>query len=190
MDILDFVLIAMFSFFMVKVWTVIQGLLGTQEFEVNDNILLNGGTVRKKEVGFKDLISQVNNNSKKIVSLKQIKNKAIINFSKNKTSFKGGIAFKTSTKINVKKIKNVLLQIMQEHTQILNSPKPYVSTVELRNENIVFHLYFYSHDFKSIEDIGSDLKNEILDAFTERNITHFFRKSDSLVKVKEGISNN
>ena len=160
----------------------------SRKFKVNDYVLLNGEVARVKEVESKHLIIQRKNKSPKLVSLKKIEQGGMINLSKKGTPIKGHVAFKTSKKIDLQKNENILLPLMEKHPQIIIAPKPYVSIIGLRNENIVFHLYFYSYQFDEIDDIENDLKNEILDAFAKKNISHLFRKSDFL--EKKYISNN
>ncbi|MFK7772677.1 MAG: hypothetical protein AB8F94_11080 [Saprospiraceae bacterium] len=188
--VLKFILMAIFSAAVLKVWSVIEGLWEGREFEVNDYVQFEGELARVKEVGLKNLLLEVNQNSELILPLKKIEQLGITNLSKTNTPIKGHVAFKACSKININKIEDILIGIMKEHIHITNSTKPYVSTVGLRNENIVFHLYFYSFGFSKMKQIERDLKMKILDAFAEREITHLFREPDSMVKVKAYVSNN
>lgn len=188
--VLELLILAVFSLFILKNWRSIQRLRFNKSFNVNDYVLLNGEVLRVKKVGWKNLVLQINSNSPILVPLKNIEQEGIINLSKNSTPRKAHLAFKTSNKINTKKIEKLLVQIMNNHTQIIDSPRPYVSIVKLRNENVVFHLNFYSYNFDEIIEIENELKMKILDSFTLRNITHLFQKSNSSEKVKIRISNN
>ncbi|MFK8010129.1 MAG: mechanosensitive ion channel domain-containing protein [Saprospiraceae bacterium] len=188
--ILELSILTIFSFLILKNWTIIKGLLSKKKFDINDYVLINGEVTRVKKIGQKNLILQVNKNSEVLVPLRNIDQEAMINLSKNWTPSKVHMAFKTSNKINVKKIKNVILQLLENHAQIIEFPRPYISIVKMRNEDIVFHLNFYSYNSREIDKIENELKMEILDAFNKRNISHLLRSTNSIGKVNKSLSNN
>jgi small-conductance mechanosensitive channel len=84
-------------------------------------------------------------------------------------------------------VKNILLSVATEHPEIVEHPNPFVRFIDFGNSSLDFELYFFSRNFMRIEDVRSDLRFEIDNAFRENKVEIPFPQR--VVWVKGGNEN-
>jgi len=77
-----------------------------------------------------------------------------------------GVAYGSDTK----KVKKTLLAVASENSHVLKTPGPFVRFVEFADSSLNMELHFWTKNLLISEDIKSDLRFAINEAFTENNI--------------------
>lgn len=67
-------------------------------------------------------------------------------------------------------VKRLLLEVVDEHEEVMKEPKPFVRLNDFADSNIRFTVYFWSHNIFRIENIKSDIRFAIFDKFNHYNI--------------------
>jgi len=161
-------------------------LLFERSVEVGNVVELTGGmigTVRR--IGLRTSTVEMRENITVVVPNSKLITESVINWSHNddKARFlvQVGVAYGTDTKL----VKELLLKVARDNVYVLSSPGPSVRFTNFGDSSLDFHLIFWSRNFLVIEDIKSDLRFEINEAFLEHKISIPFPQRDIWIK-KEG----
>ena len=119
--------------------------------------------LRTSTVETRDSITVVVPNSKLVTD-------NVINWSHfdEKVRFKVGVgvAYGSDTKL----VKKILLKIAADHPSVNEKPNPLIRFTNFGDSSLDFELHFFSRNFIHIEDVKSDLRFEIDNAFRENNV--------------------
>ena len=85
-----------------------------------------------------------------------------------------GVAYGSPTK----KVKEILLEEVFKNKEIDKQPKPFVRFNDFGDSSLNFEVYFWSNNIFRIDDVLSDLRFEIDDAFRREGITIPFPQRD------------
>lgn len=96
---------------------------------------------------------------------------------------KVGVAYGSNTAL----VKEILMKVADEHERILKTPKPIVRFLDFGNSSLDFDLLFWSRDLIRIEDIKSDLRFGIDQAFRERGVEIPFPQRDLWIRGGKGL---
>ena len=91
-----------------------------------------------------------------------------------------GVAYGSDTQ----KVKNLLIKVAIDNIYVLDSPPPIVRFVNFGDSSLDFELHFWSRNFLVIEDIKSDLRFSIDQAFRENDVQIPFPQRDVWLKNK------
>jgi small-conductance mechanosensitive channel len=91
-----------------------------------------------------------------------------------------GVAYGSDTEL----VKNILIQVAEEHTKIMSTPKPFVRFLEFGSSSLDFEIIFWSREFLRIEDVKSDLRFAINKAFREKGVEIPFPQRDLWIRSK------
>lgn len=154
-------------------------LLFERSVEVGDMIeVVNGDVGTVKKIGIRTSTVETRDNVCVIVPNSKLITEKVINWSHvdSKVRFKlpVGVAYGSDTAL----VKKLLHQVAKENVYVLDHPAPFVRFVDFGESSLDFHLLFYSRNFIVIEDIKSDLRFEIDQAFRENDITIPFPQRD------------
>lgn len=102
----------------------------------------------------------------------------VINWSHNdiKTMIKAAISVSYSS--DVKKVRDILLQIASDHEKVLNDPTPEVLLEEFDNSSINMALEMWTNDPKHRFEIISEINFEIVSKFRENGVVIPFPQMD------------
>ena len=160
-------------------------LLSERTVEVGDVIELNGsvGTVRK--IGLRTSIVESLDNISVIVPNSKLTIDKVINWShvdeKARFHVAVGVAYGSDTKL----VKQLLLEVARAYPQVLEFPAPQVRMVDFGASSLDFSLLFWSRNLLIIEDVKSELRMGIDQAFRENDITIPFPQMDVWMKKEE-----
>jgi small-conductance mechanosensitive channel len=135
------------------------------------HVLDIGGTIGTvKEIGLRTSLIETRDSITVVVPNSKLVTDNVINWSHldEKVRFKinVGVAYGSDTKL----VKNILLSVATEHPEIVEHPNPFVRFIDFGNSSLDFELYFFSRNFMRIEDVRSDLRFEIDNAFRENKV--------------------
>ncbi len=97
-----------------------------------------------------------------------------------RSEIKVGVAYGSAAK----KVKKLLLKVAGEHKKVLSYPEPIVILENFGDNNLEFHLYFYSYveNIIQLKIVSSDIRFAIDEAFCENDIVIAFPQRDLHIK--------
>lgn len=157
-------------------------LLFERTVEVGDIVDMNGlvGTVKK--IGIRTSLVETRDNVSVIVPNSKLVADNVINWSHfdSKARFKVGVgvAYGSDTAL----VKEILLKAAEEHTRIVRRPKPFVRFVNFGDSSLDFEILFWTRDLLGIEDVKSDLRFVIDQAFRDAGVSIPFPQRDLWIR--------
>lgn len=135
------------------------------------HVLDIGGTIGTvKEIGLRTSLIKTRDNITLVVPNSKLVTDNVINWShldeKVRFQIDVGVAYGSNTKL----VKEILLKVVSEHPEIVEHPNPFVRFTNFGNSSLDFEVHFFSRNFIRIEDVKSDLRFEIDNAFRENNV--------------------
>ncbi|MEO1516067.1 MAG: mechanosensitive ion channel domain-containing protein [Bacteroidota bacterium] len=157
-------------------------LLFERTVEVGDMVQIEGliGTVRK--IGLRTSLVETNDNVAVIVPNSKLITEKVINWSHvdDKVRFRIsiGVAYGSDTKL----VRELLTQVATENLYVMDKPRPTVRFIGFGDSSLDFQLLFWSRNFIVIEDIKSDLRFAIDEAFRKNGVEIPFPQRDVWIK--------
>jgi small-conductance mechanosensitive channel len=157
-------------------------LLFERSVEVGDVVNVGGliGTVRR--IGMRASHIQTRDNITVIVPNSKLVIDNVVNWSHNDNRarfyVKVGVAYGSDTDL----VRTLLIEVAQQHEKVLNFPKPFVRFTDFGNSSLEFEVHFWTVEFIRIEDVKSDIRFAIDQAFRENNVTIPFPQRDVWIK--------
>ncbi len=145
-------------------------LLFERSVEVG-NVLDIGGLVGTvKAIGLRTSTVETRDSITVVVPNSKLVTDNVINWSHfdEKVRFKigVGVAYGSDTKL----VKKILLKVAADHPSVNEKPNPFVRFTNFGDSSLDFELHFYSRNFIHIEDVKSDLRFEIDNAFRKNDV--------------------
>lgn len=153
-------------------------MLFERRVEVGDVVEVDGliGIVRR--IGVRTSLVETRDNITVIVPNSKLIVEKVINWSHfdNKARFfvRVGVAYGSDTEL----VKKILLNVARENAFVLRHPPPFVRFVDFGDSSLDFQIHFWSHEFIRIEDVKSDIRFEIDQAFRKNGVTIPFPQRD------------
>ena len=154
-------------------------LLFDRTVEVGDFVQLENnliGVVRK--IGIRTSVVETRDSISVIVPNSKLVGEQVVNWnhSDDKARFAVGVgvAYGTDTRL----VKELLLRIARKNPDVLPDPEPFVRFINFGDSSLDFELHFWSTQFMIIENVKSDLRFNIDDAFRQHNIAIPFPQRD------------
>ena len=157
-------------------------MLFERRIEVGDIVEVDGlvGTVRR--IGVRTSLVETRDNFTVIVPNSKLIIEKVINWSHNdkKARFfvQVGVAYGSDTEL----VKKILLNVARENAFVLRHPPPFVRFFNFGDSSLDFQIHFWTHEFLRIEDVKSDIRFEIDQAFRENGVTIPFPQRDVWMK--------
>ncbi|MFC2138816.1 mechanosensitive ion channel family protein, partial [Bacteroidota bacterium] len=138
--------------------------------KVRDVLELDGMVGIVKEIGLRT--SKLETRDKIIVIVPNSKfiTGNVINWShidtKTRFSVKVGVAYRS----DARKVENILISCAKNNTKVSNSPEPFVQFKDFGESSLDFELFFFTNESFRVENIKSQLRFDIKEAFNKNNI--------------------
>lgn len=160
-------------------------LLFERSVEVGQMIEIDGLAGSVKKIGLRTSVVETRENITVIVPNSKLVTEKVVNWSHydDKVRFKIniGVAYGSDTKL----VKETLLSVLHDNIYVLDFPKPFVRFTDFADSALAFELHFWSRNFLIIEDVKSDLRFAIDEAFREQDIQIPFPQRDIWVRKEE-----
>jgi small-conductance mechanosensitive channel len=152
---------------------LIEGNLKT-----TDIVELNGLLGRVESIGLRTSKVRSRDSVTMIIPNNKLVSDQVINWSHGNYITRYRVAVGVAYGSDLAKVKELLLQVMDEQETIVKSPKPLVRFVDFGNSSLDFELLFWSREIWWIEDLRSDIRFAIDAAFRQNGITIPFPQRD------------
>ncbi len=94
-----------------------------------------------------------------------------------------GVAYGSDTAL----VREILQEVVHDHARILKTPKPIVRFLDFGNSSLDFEVLFWSRDFLRIEDVKSDVRFAIDQAFRDKGVEIPFPQRDLWIRGGAGL---
>ena len=163
-----------FQDFVSGISLLIEGTL-----KVNDIVeIVEGEVGRVKEINLRTSKLETRDNIILIVPNSKLINDVVINWShiekKTRFSVKVGVAYGSDVPL----VKSVLLECASEHEFVFTNPAPFVRFLDFGNSSLDFELFFWTTETFRVEDIKSNIRFKIDEAFRKNKIRIPFPQRD------------
>ncbi len=153
-------------------------LLFERTVEVGDIVVVDGLVGRVKRIGLRTSLVETRDNFSVIVPNSKLVVDKVVNWShgdaKARFTVNVGVAYGSDTAL----VKKLLLEAARENAFVLRYPAPFVRFVDFGSSSLDFELHFWSQELMPIENVKSDLRFEIDQAFREHGVTIPFPQRD------------
>ncbi len=95
-----------------------------------------------------------------------------------------GVAYGSDTKL----VKEILLEVVNSHPKVSRKYKPFVRFTKFGDSSLDFEVYFWSDEVFLIEDVLSDIRFEIDEAFRSNEVTIPFPQRDLHIKTALNVN--
>ena len=159
-----------------------RGVMVGDVVEVSDHQV---GTVRK--IGARTATIETRDDIIIFVPNSKLIGENVVNWShverKARFHVKVGVAYGSDTTL----VKEILAKVAEDHARILKTPKPIVRFLDFGNSSLDFELLFWSRDFMRIEDVKSDVRFAIDQAFRDKGVEIPFPQRDLWIRGGKGL---
>ncbi len=160
-------------------------ILFERPLKVGDIISVAGSAGIVTRVGYRTCELRTSDNKALVVPNSHITNNDLINWNFNdniiRISIKVGVAYGTDTSL----VKELLLQVVAEHPQVLEDPEPFVRFNDFGASSLDFEVYFWIKTKLDIGHTPSDLRFKIDEAFRKHSISIPFPQRDIWVRQNQ-----
>ncbi len=153
-------------------------LLTEQKIKVGDIVEVNGIIGKITDINYRTTIITTRDNIRIIVPNSKFTNNNVINWTLNEEISRFTVTVGVAYGSDVNLVMSLLKQIALEHPKVRNQPEPYVLFEEFADSSLNFTLYFFTDKIIEVEQIKSDLRVKINEAFTKHNISIPFPQHD------------
>ncbi|MDX1406828.1 MAG: mechanosensitive ion channel, partial [Saprospiraceae bacterium] len=154
-------------------------LLFERSVEIGDVLQLQGGLVGTvTKIGIRASIINTRDNVTVVVPNSKLVTDNVINWSHFDDKVRFAITVSVAYGTDTSRVKEVLLSVTKDNPHIIDYPAPFVRLVEFADSGINFELHFWSREMIFIEDIKSDLRLKIDNAFHSAGIVIPFPQRD------------
>lgn len=162
-------------------------LLFERSVEVGDMIEVDGLVGRVQEINTRTSLIETRDNITIIVPNSKIVSEKAINWShhdrKARFHVSVGVAYGSTTK----KVRELLVETAKAHPKVLEFPVPFTRFSDFGSSSLDFQLYFFTQNLETVEDIKSDLRHEIDEAFRLHGIQIPFPQQDLWLRNPETL---
>jgi len=165
---------------------LISGLIMLFEghVEVGDIIDAGGLLGRVKRIGLRTSETRTRDGITIIVPNSKFITDNVVNWSEQSTVrfvVKVGVAYGSDVRL----VEQLLLDCASRHAEVAKRPKPFVRFADFGNSSLDFELYFWSSQVWMIENVKSDLRFWIDDAFRQNNVEIPFPQRDLHIRSSD-----
>ena len=160
-------------------------ILVESTIKVNDVVEVEGFVGRVKEIGLRTSKILTRDDIVTIIPNSKFTSDRVINWSHTNRKTRFNISVGVAYGSDVELVRKVLLECASKHTEVENTPEPFVRFVDFGNSSLDFELYFWSMRNFIIESIKSDLRFLIDKKFRENKIQIPFPQRDLHIRTDE-----
>ncbi|MEJ6787095.1 MAG: mechanosensitive ion channel [Bacteroidota bacterium] len=167
---------------------IISGLILLVEpsIRVNDVVEVDNIVARVSEIGLRTSKVETRDGIAMIIPNHKLVSENLINWSSNDTATRFSIKVGVAYGSDVKLVEKLLSETAWKHSKVITNPSPIILFKDFGESSLDFELIFWSNQLFIIEQIKSEIRFMIDDAFRENNIQIPFPQRD--IHVKSGNS--
>lgn len=169
---------------------IISGLILLVEpsIRVNDVVEVDNIVARVSEIGLRTSKVETRDGIAMIIPNHKLVSENLINWSSNDTATRFSIKVGVAYGSDVKLVEKLLSETAWKHSKVITNPSPIILFKDFGESSLDFELIFWSNQLFIIEQIKSEIRFMIDDAFRENNIQIPFPQRDIHVKSGNGLA--
>jgi small-conductance mechanosensitive channel len=139
--------------------------------KVNDIIEVSGIIGRVTEIKFRTTTVITREDKYIIIPNTDLTKNNLVNWTHESITSRFEINVGVDYSSDVRKVIQVLDEVVQKNSNVLKDPKPIIRFVDFADSSLNFTVLFWSNEVFRIENIKSDIRVAIFEAFKENNIS-------------------
>ncbi len=161
-------------------------LLSDRSVNVHDIVQVEGRMGEVYKIGLRTSLVLVPDETMIMVPNSQLVSSKVINWTHQNRRVRFAVQVGVAYGSDPDKIREILLEVADNNSRVLKSPKPFVRFQDFGDSALVFDLFFWSSHLMTIEDLKSSLRFGIAQAFAENKITIPFPQRDIWIRGEQG----
>ncbi len=157
-------------------------LLSDRTIKIHDVVDVNGQIGEVHKIGLRTSLVLARDETILMVPNSQLVSNQVTNWTHQnrrvRFTINIGVAYGTDPAL----VKEILLGCAEANNRILKSPKPFVRFTDFGDSALIFQLMFWTHSLLTIEDVKSELRFAVSQAFKDHDITIPFPQRDVWMK--------
>jgi small-conductance mechanosensitive channel len=145
-------------------------LLFERNVMVGDMLEIDGQVGKVLKIGLRASRIETKNSVSMLVPNSKLVNQAVINWTHNDDIVRFEIPVTVSFGEDPAIVKQLLVQVATNHSDILKQPAPFVRLNDFSDKGLLFTLYFFTIEAMKAEDIKSDLRLLIKSDFQQHTV--------------------
>lgn len=162
-------------------------LLIEPSIRVNDVVEVDTIVARVSEIGLRTSIVETRDGIAMIIPNHKLVSENLINWSSNDTATRFSIKVGVAYGSDVKLVEKLLSETAWKHSKVITNPTPIILFKDFGESSLDFELIFWSNQLFIIEQVKSEIRFMIDEAFREHNIQIPFPQRD--LHIKSGFKN-
>ena len=156
----------LFSDFVSGIVILIDGTI-----KVNDIIEVNGIVCKVQEINIRTTTVLTRDDKYIIIPNTDYTQKHIINWTHSDISSRFEITVGVDYSSDIHTVMKIMENVAREQQYVLKNPKPFVRFNDYADSSLIFTVYFWSDEVFRVENIKSEMRIKIFDAFKASNVT-------------------
>ena len=161
-------------------------LISSKSIETGDVIEVEGIVGKVVELSFGTTKILTRDDKIIIVPNHKLVTQSVYNFTQNHKATRESVSVGVAYESDVNKVKQLLVDIALSHQLILAKPEPFVFFEDFGESSLLFKVSFYTENSFLSNQIKSDLRFQIMNAFQKEGITIPFPQRDVHLISKKG----
>ncbi len=161
-------------------------LISSKSIETGDVIEVEGIVGKVVELSFGTTKILTRDDKIIIVPNHKLVTQSVYNFTQNHKATRESVSVGVAYESDVNKVKQLLVDIALSHQLILAKPEPFVFFEDFGDSSLLFKVSFYTENSFLSNQIKSDLRFQIMNAFQKEGITIPFPQRDVHLISKKG----
>jgi len=146
-------------------------LLVDSTVKVNDIIEINGLICKVQVINLRTTMVLTRDDKYIILPNTDLTKNHIINWTHNEITSRFEISVGVDYSSDVNLVKELLIQAVNNHPEILKKPEPFVRFTDYGESSLNFSVFFWSEEIFRVENIKSEVRFKLFKLFKENNIT-------------------
>lgn len=160
-------------------------LISSKSIESGDVIEVEGVVGKVVELSFGTTKILTRDDKIIIVPNHKLVTQSVYNFTQNHKATRESVSVGVAYNSDVNKVKQILTQIAVSHQLVLSKPEPFVFFEDFGDSSLLFKVSFYTENSFLSNQIKSDLRFQIMEAFQNEGITIPYPQRDIHVISKK-----
>lgn len=162
---LGFGLQHLFSDFISGIILLLDGTL-----KVNDIIEVNGMICSVEDINFRTTTVIGRHDNYVIVPNSELTGSKVVNWTYSKVSSRFSVQVGVDYASDIHLVMKIMNELAVAHKHVIETPAPFVRFEDYADSALIFKVYFYSNEVFRVENIKSDLRIAIFEAFKTHKI--------------------
>ncbi|MBO6517387.1 MAG: mechanosensitive ion channel [Bacteroidia bacterium] len=158
-------------------------LLFEGTIRVGDIIEVDGMVSRVQEIGIRTSKVKNRDGISLVIPNSKIISNSVINWTTDSRITRFQVKVNVAYGSDVELVREVLLECAEKHSEIVRSPKPICRFTDFAESALEFELLFWSKNRFRIEDVKSDVRFMVNEAFNKKGIQIPFPQRDIHIKT-------